>query len=91
MDPRNFKLSQEELDSIISLRNLAKENVEKIGKLNIQKYFLESELEFVKEQLSSLYTESMQLNEQEKSKIDEVVGKYGEGKLDFATGVYMVD
>ena len=91
MDPRNFKLSQEELDSIISLRNLAKENVEKIGKLNIQKYFLESELEFVKEQLSSLYTESMQLNEQEKSKIDEVVGKYGEGKLDFATGVYTVD
>jgi methyltransferase-like protein len=91
MESGNFKLSQEELDSIISLRNLAKENVEKIGKLNIQKYFLESELEFVKEQLSGLYTESMKLNEQEKSKIDEVVGKYGEGKLDFATGIYTVD
>jgi hypothetical protein len=91
MEPGNFKLSQEELDSIISLRNLAKENVEKIGKLNIQKYFLESELEFIEEQLSGLYTESMKLNEQEKSKIDEVVGKYGEGKLDFATGIYTVD
>jgi len=91
MEPGNFKLSQEELDSIIFLRNLAKENVEKIGKLNIQKYFLESELEFIEEQLSGLYTESMKLNEQEKSKIDEVVGKYGEGKLDFATGIYTVD
>lgn len=86
-----MKLSQEELDSIVSLRNLAKENIEKVGKINIQKHFLEKELEFVGEQLLSLYQETLQLNEQEKSKIDEIVGKYGEGKLDFATGIYTVD
>lgn len=91
MESKNIKLSEQELNSIIELRNLAKNNVEKIGKLNIQKYFLESELGFVNEQLSGLYTESMELNEQEKSKIDEIVGKYGEGKLDFATGIYTVD
>lgn len=91
MEKNSVRLTQEELDSIISLRNLAKENVEKIGKLNIQKHFLESELDFVKEQLSVLYSESMKLNDQEKEKIDEIVGKYGEGKLDFATGVYAVD
>lgn len=91
MESKIIKLSEQELNSIIELRNLAKNNVEKIGKLNIQKYFLESELGFVNEQLSGLYTESMELNEQEKSKIDEIVGKYGEGKLDFATGIYTVD
>jgi len=91
MEKNSVRLTQEELDSIISLRNLAKENVEKIGKLNIQKHFLESEHDFVKEQLSVLYSESMKLNDQEKEKIDEIVGKYGEGKLDFATGVYTVD
>jgi hypothetical protein len=91
MEAKNVKLSQEELDSIVSLRNLAKENIEKVGKINIQKHFLEKELEFVGEQLLSLYQETLQLNEQEKSKIDEIVGKYGEGKLDFATGIYTVD
>ena len=91
MESKNVKLSQEELDSIVSLRNLAKENIEKVGKINIQKHFLEKELEFVGEQLLSLYQETLQLNEQEKSKIDEIVGKYGEGKLDFATGIYTVD
>lgn len=91
MEAKKVKLSQEELDSIVSLRNLAKENIEKVGKINIQKHFLEKELEFVGEQLLSLYQETLQLNEQEKSKIDEIVGKYGEGKLDFATGIYTVD
>jgi len=91
MESKNVKLTQEELDSIVSLRNLAKENIEKVGKINIQKHFLEKELEFVGEQLLSLYQETLQLNEQEKSKIDEIVGKYGEGKLDFATGIYTVD
>ena len=91
MEAKNVKLSKEELDSIVSLRNLAKENIEKVGKINIQKHFLEKELEFVGEQLLSLYQETLQLNEQEKSKIDEIVGKYGEGKLDFATGIYTVD
>jgi hypothetical protein len=91
METKSVKLTQEELDSILSLRNLVKENVEKVGKLNIQKHFLEQELEFVEEQLGALYQEAMQLGEKEKSKIDEIVGKYGEGKLDFATGIYTID
>ena len=66
MESKNVKLTQEELDSIVSLRNLAKENIEKVGKINIQKHFLEKELEFVGEQLLSLYQETLQLNEQEK-------------------------
>ncbi len=84
----NIKLTPEELQSIQTLREQAKENVDKIGRMNIQKFFLEKELEFVKEQLEALYSETMQLNEKEKEKVDEIVSKYGEGKLDFATGLY---
>ena len=84
----NIKLTPEELQSIQTLREQAKENVDKIGRMNIQKFFLEKELEFVKEQLEALYSETMQLNEKEKEKVDEIVNKYGEGKLDFATGLY---
>lgn len=84
----NIKLTPEELQSIQTLREQAKENVDKIGRMNIQKFFLEKELEFVEEQLEALYSETMQLNEKEKEKVDEIVSKYGEGKLDFATGLY---
>jgi len=84
----NIKLTPEELQSIQTLREQAKENVDKIGRMNIQKFFLEKELEFVQEQLEALYSETMQLNEKEKEKVDEIVSKYGEGKLDFATGLY---
>jgi hypothetical protein len=33
----------------------------------------------------------MHLGEKEKLKIDEIVAKYGEGKLDFASGIYTID
>jgi len=83
-----IKLTPEELQIIQTLREQAKENVDKLGRMNIQKFFLEKELQFVQEQLASLYEETMQLNEQEKKTVDEIVNKYGEGKLDFASGLY---
>lgn len=82
------KLTPEELEKIITLRDSIRSNVEKIGKMNIQKHFLQKELDFVNEQLSALYDESMALSEQEKASVQEVVTKYGEGQLDFSTGVY---
>jgi hypothetical protein len=91
METKSVKLTTDELDSILSLRNLVRENVEKVGKLNIQRHFLDKEVEFVNEQLGALYQESMQLGEKEKLKIDEIVAKYGEGKLDFASGIYTID
>jgi hypothetical protein len=85
---QKLELQHEELEKINSLRNSIRENVEKIGKMNIQKFFLDKELDFVREQLNLLYDESMILSENEKTLIQEIISKYGEGKLDFATGVY---
>lgn len=90
MEQNQIKLSQEELDSITSLRNNIRENIETVGKLNIRKFFLRQELESVEAELSSLYLESINLDQMEVEKTNEIISKYGEGKLDFATGIYTV-
>ena len=41
--------------------------------------------------LSEIYQRAEQLEANEKEKIDEIVSKYGEGKLDFATGIYQIN
>lgn len=84
------KLSEEELASVQELREAIRRNVEASGKLNIRKHFIEMELNEINNELSKIYTESMELDSMEKNKIDEIVGKYGEGQLDFSTGIYTV-
>jgi len=51
-----IKLSSEELEKVQSLRNEARENVDKIGRMNIQHHFLSEEIRFVKNNFS-LYME----------------------------------
>lgn len=84
------KLSEEELASVQELRESIRRNVEAAGKLNIRKHFIEDELKSINEELSKVYLESMELDSMEKAKIDEIVGKYGEGQLDFSTGIYTI-
>jgi hypothetical protein len=83
-----IKLSEDELKSIIDLRDQIRENVEIIGKLNIQKYFLENELQVLRDNISEGLKKSLELGELERSLTEDIVGRYGEGQLDFATGVY---
>ncbi len=91
MEEKMIKLSQEELDSIIQLRNTIRDNTTESGTLNIQKHFMQTELDILNSKLADVYQKAEQLEAAEKQKIDEVVSKYGEGKLDFATGIYNVN
>jgi hypothetical protein len=91
MEEKMIKLSQEELDSIIQLRNSIRDNTTESGNLNIQKHFMQIELDILNAKLAEVYQKAEQLEAAEKQKIDEVVSKYGEGKLDFATGIYQVN
>ncbi len=86
-----IKLSQEELDSIIQLRNSIRDNTTESGSLNIQKHFIQVELDVINSKLAEVYQKAEHLEAAEKQKIDEIVSKYGEGKLDFATGIYQVN
>ena len=83
-----IKLSQEELDSIKDLREKIRSNVEKIGRLNIKKYFTETELSLANMDLSNSYSETEELSREESKLVDGIVAKYGEGDLDFTTGTY---
>jgi hypothetical protein len=83
-----IKLSQEELDSIIDLREKIRSNVEKIGRLNIKRHFTEVDLNLIKMDLDNSYLESEDLSREESVVVDAIVAKYGDGDLDFNTGIY---
>jgi hypothetical protein len=83
-----IKISQEELDNILILREKIRANVESIGRLNIKKHFIDLELKSVQEDLSHAYEESENLSMEEQRLVNETVAKYGDGDLDFGTGLY---
>jgi len=83
-----IKISQEELDNILILREKIRANVESVGRLNIKKHFINLELKSAQEDLTHAYEESENLSMEEQRLVNEITAKYGEGDLDFATGVY---
>jgi hypothetical protein len=83
-----IKISQEELDSILILREKIRANVESIGRLNIKKHFINLELKSTQEDLVHAYEESENLSMEEQRLVNETVEKYGDGDLDFNTGLY---
>ena len=88
MENNQVKITTEELDRINSLRREILENVEGIGRFNIRKHFLVKELEGIDAELFASLQKSEELDSKEKELIDEIIGKYGEGQLNFETGVY---
>jgi hypothetical protein len=83
-----IKISQEELDSILILREKIRANVESIGRLNIKKHFINLELKSAQEDLAQAYEESENLSMEEQRLVSEISKKYGDGELDFNTGLY---
>ena len=83
-----IKISQEELDNILILREKIRANVESIGRLNIKKHFINLELKSTQEDLVHAYEESENLSMEEQRLVNETVEKYGDGDLDFNTGLY---
>jgi hypothetical protein len=83
-----IKISQEELDNLLILREKIRANVESIGRLNIKRHFIEVELKSAQEELAHAYEESENLSMEEQRIVNETVQKYGDGDLDFNTGLY---
>ena len=84
----SIKISQEELNSLLDLRERIRTNVESIGRLNIKRHFTQLELNQVNEDLNQVYSVSEDLSMEETRIVEEMTSKYGEGDLDFNTGVY---
>lgn len=83
-----IKISQEELNSLLDLRERIRTNVESIGRLNIKRHFTQLELNQTVEDLNVAYSNSEDLSMEESRVVQEITAKYGEGDLDFGTGVY---
>ena len=82
------KITQEELNSILELREKIRANVEMIGRLNIKRHFVQIDLDQVNNDLKEAYSVSEDLSLEENRVVNEITSKYGEGDLDFATGEY---
>lgn len=82
------KVTEEELKSILDLRERIRSNVESIGRLNIRRHFIQLEMEQVSSDLGEAYVVSEDLSMEENRIVGEITAKYGEGDLDFNTGVY---
>jgi hypothetical protein len=83
-----IKISQEELNSLLDLRERIRTNVESIGRLNIKRHFTQLELNQTVEDLNVAYSTSEDLSMEESRVVQEITSKYGEGDLDFGTGIY---
>jgi len=83
-----IKISQEELNSLLDLRERIRTNVESIGRLNIKRHFTQLELNQTVEDLNVAYSTSEDLSMEESRVVQEITAKYGEGDLDFGTGTY---
>jgi ribosomal protein S24E len=83
-----IKITQEELNSLLDLRERIRTNVESIGRLNIKRHFIQLELNQTIEDLDQAYSTAEELSMEENRVVQEITTKYGEGDLDFGTGIY---
>jgi hypothetical protein len=83
-----IKFTDEEMKSLLDLRERIRANVESIGRLNIRRHFTQLELNQIIGDLDQSYAVSEDLSMEENRVMQEITGKYGEGDLDFNTGIY---
>jgi len=83
-----IKLPEELLTELQQLRDELTQNVVKIGRLNVQLSFYKKDIEIIENELASLYQEAAAISSKEDAVQNKVVSEYGNGKLDFETGVF---
>ena len=83
-----IKLPEELLLEIQALKDELTENVIRIGRLNVQRSFYEKDLKMLNAELDSLYDRAELISGKEDNLQAKVVNEYGNGKLDFESGVF---
>ena len=73
-----IKIAQEELNSLLDLRERIRTNVESIGRLNIKRHFIQLELDQVNADLNQSYSTTEELGMEEDRVMKEMIAKYGE-------------
>jgi uncharacterized coiled-coil DUF342 family protein len=83
-----IKLPEELLLEIQALKDELTENVIRIGRLSVQRSFYEKDLKMLSAELDSLYDKAESISGREDDLQARVVNEYGNGKLDFESGIF---
>jgi len=83
-----IKLPEELLMEIQKLRDELTSNVVRIGRLNVEAAFHRKDLEILESEINSLYDYAEDISLKESDLQKRVTDQYGNGKLDFETGLF---
>lgn len=83
-----IKLPEDLLMEIQNLKDELTQNVVRIGRLNVEASFHRKDLEMIESELSSLYNTAENIQVRESELQQRVILQYGNGKLDFETGIF---
>jgi hypothetical protein len=83
-----IKLPEELVLEVQALKDELMDNVIKVGRLSVQKSFYEKDLEMINAQLDSLHDQAALIYQKEEELQKRVTSEYGNGKLDFESGVF---
>ena len=83
-----IKLPEELLMEIQKLRDELTANVVRIGRLNVEAAFHRKDLEILESEINSLYDYAEEISLRESDLQKRVTDQYGNGKLDFESGLF---
>jgi hypothetical protein len=83
-----IKLPEELLMEIQKLRDELTSNVVRIGRLNVEAAFHRKDLEILESEINSLYNYAEDISLRESDLQKKVTDQYGNGKLDFESGMF---
>jgi hypothetical protein len=84
-----IKFTDEELTEAKFILQKYQEKTVKLGQLSLDRFVIEDRLSRIKEIENSLKEEFIEIQKIERSFLDTVTGKYGEGALDIANGTFI--
>ncbi len=83
-----FKITDEEIGEIQTLRNKFQEKVFLFGNLYLEKFKVDESIKEISERELQLNNDWKILQKQESEMIDSILKKYGEGNLDLSKGIF---
>lgn len=83
------KIPDDLLLEIQAIRDELTQNVIKIGRINVQVAFLKNDMVQLENELSQLYIEAGDIAEREEKMQQKVTSEYGNGFLNFESGVFV--
>ena len=89
--PEEVKFSKEEMETLEEIQKKYASIQLQLGQLGFTKIRLENEIKIVNENESKLKSEFNKVQSEEKTFMDSLTSKYGEGTLDPKTGIFSVN